>query len=1147
MGSLGSDGNGTEVPVNKILGIIVDDTEPQDYDSQFSPSFDVGNGNNGIADDLQFIKGTVPYDDFDTVAVNDAFDTQLVDFDGETQLMNIDPMTQVMDIAGETQVLDDYDHIQLMDTQVLDEFDNEAVNRLDGEESDRTEVLSVTEASTDTKSPRRNGDQISGGEEIEFAALSHEHVKGLAPEPVRSADVPCSSGSLGKGFTYIRTAAIRAFGLAARNTISKVADGASCSNLSSSHSSEQCTARDNGLSNAGIADQEHDMGENDAKQKGLRDENESRIGSKTARKLFMDEIDTDEEESNSKMNDVDAGVMLQTRGCDNELAGLSYLNSEEPGDLSQANALEFVDRFLKVNVFDFEQERRNGNASSKKTHPESKTKGTQSLAKKADSRSMLEEARIFDWDDSREDEGGGEFFTKKKDVLFGASFCKKKSCSEPWKSRHHAVKGDKLLEKSTNTEQLLNMDDKIMGLVRFDSKLVPQKSRKADKLEGISIKRNLNNDLDEQRHSDSPDVEVEAVSASIEMPEMLNIGVDTQMAAEAMEVLANGVVLATNVHNCSHQGDCNSKGTLKKQSKKRGASKRGFQTQVCLSRSEVITRSKQTKVADVRLGDALKSSVASRTHSCDGRREVVIGLAQANTKRRRLNTGNSSIMNGQGTVDKMQLTINNRAKEGILERWLDKEDCVPAKTQCLKEKFGPFTSVARRTRRQMAMDPLNGVGGTLNDARGKMNSMQVVCVSRDETKSKGGEHAAPEVVNTEDKTLKLTTFRDGIHCEIGGLPKASIENGHSGESVTRRKRSKRKARKPAPIGKGFSSGGTTLLSEHTCQTLSSRKNDACSSPHADGAEACRTSGVSAGDQHKLAITICTTPVNTRTPVNAASPVCMGNEYYKQSCKKNLTRLSLLKELNSLTDTRHERASYKDLRKRKDMGNVRVLFSHHLDEDVIRQQKKILGRLGAALASSISEATHFVTDKFVRTRNMLEAIACGKLVVTHLWLESCGQASCFIDEKNFILRDAKKEKEFGFSMPVTLARASQHPLLEDRRVLITPSTKPGVEIISSLVRAVHGQAIEKISRSLFKDDKLLDDLLVLSCEEDYEVCVPLLEKGTAIYSSELLLNGIVTQKLEYERHMLFVDHVKRTRSTLWMKKDGKQFIPVNRRK
>lgn len=82
-----------------------------------------------------------------------------------------------------------------------------------------------------------------------------------------------------------------------------------------------------------------------------------------------------------------------------------------------------------------------------------------------------------------------------------------------------------------------------------------------------------------------------------------------------------------------------------------------------------------------------------------------------------------------------------------------------------------------------------------------------------------------------------------------------------------------------------------------------------------------------------------------------------------------------------------------------------------------------------MADSIADATHFVTDKFVRTRNMLEAIAFGKLVVTHLWIESCGQANCFLDERNYILRDAKKEKEMGFSMPVSLARACHHPLLQ----------------------------------------------------------------------------------------------------------------------
>lgn len=91
--------------------------------------------------------------------------------------------------------------------------------------------------------------------------------------------------------------------------------------------------------------------------------------------------------------------------------------------------------------------------------------------------------------------------------------------------------------------------------------------------------------------------------------------------------------------------------------------------------------------------------------------------------------------------------------------------------------------------------------------------------------------------------------------------------------------------------------------------------------------------------------------------------------------------------------------------------------------------QIVARLGVSIASSITDATHFMADEFVCTRNMLEAIASGKPVVTHLWLASCGQANCFIDENNYTLRDAKKEKEFGFSMPASLTRASQDPLLE----------------------------------------------------------------------------------------------------------------------
>ncbi|XP_028557128.1 uncharacterized protein LOC110095948 [Dendrobium catenatum] len=259
--------------------------------------------------------------------------------------------------------------------------------------------------------------------------------------------------------------------------------------------------------------------------------------------------------------------------------------------------------------------------------------------------------------------------------------------------------------------------------------------------------------------------------------------------------------------------------------------------------------------------------------------------------------------------------------------------------------------------------------------------------------------------------------------------------------------------------------------------------------------------------------------------NVASPVCNPHDSSRISFRKSLSGSPISRELIRLEASYASPSKLNEVRRRKDMACFQVCFSNHLSKDVINHQKKILKRLGIQDVSSSIEATHFVADKFVRTRNMLEAMAMGKPVVTPMWLESCGQVSSFIDEKNYILRDVRKEKEIGFSMPVSLARACQHPLLQGKRVFITRNARPNQELISSLVKVAGGQPLKRIELSMTEEDKQPDNLLILTGEEDFAVCEPLLEKGAAAFSSELLLNGIVVQKLEYERHQLFLNQVK----------------------
>ncbi|XP_071738291.1 uncharacterized protein [Rutidosis leptorrhynchoides] len=199
---------------------------------------------------------------------------------------------------------------------------------------------------------------------------------------------------------------------------------------------------------------------------------------------------------------------------------------------------------------------------------------------------------------------------------------------------------------------------------------------------------------------------------------------------------------------------------------------------------------------------------------------------------------------------------------------------------------------------------------------------------------------------------------------------------------------------------------------------------------------------------------------------------------------------------------------KHLRRRRSKAEIRVLFSQNLDVDVAKQLRKIMTKLGFSIAKDCSDATHFVVDRFARTKKMLEAMAFGKPVVTPLWLESCEQAGYVIDEKNYLLRDAKKEKELGFSMPVSLSRAKTHQLLK-------------------VIEGVQQASMES------------DNFIILSCERDYEACVPFLDKGAAAYSSELLLNGIIIQKLEYARHQLFNGHIIMKRYARQRQKDRSQ--------
>ncbi|KAG8370084.1 hypothetical protein BUALT_Bualt14G0080800 [Buddleja alternifolia] len=1113
------------------------------------------------ADDFLCFTDTMPIDDtflfgdaFETQFVDLAGETQVMDFGGETQVMDYGGETQVMDYGGETQLVDDLDYMKNMNTELLNERSAEVVDVSDSEGTKETEVLCDTqEVSLDDYVEVDSGYSVGRKNEVD----SYPHEKGdnasRAPSDIFGNEKH-HSGPVCRGFTSIRTASIRASGLAAR---ARGAKDNSCSISSDISSMDQQTFKQVGpflvdqLKSGMKTNVERPRNEYNANKEEKRNTNTYKTGNTTMRKLVMeDEVGESEAEMNNADDKVGMSNLYVSGNC---LAGLSYANSQEPGELSQANALEVVDKFLELNVMEYDRILESGTKIGEKSKVVVLAKGSRDLAKSSILKSSDRECGIYDWDNTREDEGGGEFFLKKKDHFFDKRGSKQS-------------KSDYVDEK----ERILNKK-KLGDSVRSGSGLMLHKLRAKGKslfYGEEAFHENLSRDLDEQINVASGKKLLDN-DTSKDIPDVDNIGPDTQIAAEAMETLCFEVNLAdSNINFPSENAQNTTKTTRKRQYSKK---------MHCPTGVGVVTRqAKQMK--RIIVGTANDSSPLPIKESKNARKrnhadECPRTPPPETNEQTESREGKRNGFNEIDPFHNMGSTVQGSEKK-----------------RRLHEQLGFSVPVAHRTRKCALND--SKVAANSVDARDDMNDLisDQVVRKRRTVRDKNAVMVTVEQLR-KVRSIKCVGTSSASYIEkLGHLKKKGTRKEKlplgqeaEGQSNVRLKRSKAVTerissdpgrsdakqssnsnsaalsslnRRPQKIILGQNVNNESVINfaterdsghlnekeivDNAMEVSVSKQFDNKS----EGPKANKL-GASPKERFGTSLSDCTTPATCSTPVKNPSPICVGDEYQRQSCRKSLSRSSLMKEINNLRHSSPEPfGRTKEARKRRDITNIRVLFSQHLDVDVIKQQKKILVRLGAGVASSMLDATHFVADEFVRTRNMLEAIAFGKPVVTHLWLESCGQASCLIDEKNYILRDAKKEKEFGFCMPVSLSRACQHPLLQGQKVLITRNTKPGQDILANLVKAVHGLAVERLGRSVLKDEKFPDDLLILSCEEDYDVCVPFLEKGGSVYSSELLLNGIVIQKLEYERHHLFTGHVKRTRSTIWVNKKNR-YLPVTK--
>ncbi|KMT05981.1 hypothetical protein BVRB_7g164690 isoform A [Beta vulgaris subsp. vulgaris] len=853
----------------------------------------------------------------------------------------------------------------------------------------------------------------------------------------------------------------------------------------------------------------------------------------------------------------------------NDSGGLSYVGSQEPEDLS--DALLFVDQYVYGNAIAMPPTPTTAVIMNEISPPVLSAKGVQNMARLAKIRNSKVKTGFFEWNGS---EGGSESVASgnKVDLSFkgnryGQTYVRRSPSVRSLVLKELRSPGV-LLTETAGTRESSNSKRELNVLTFLDTKLAVYELKK-DKMAKQSYEekdsKECNKLLDQLANREA--IELEAGAGDQEQEDVCDVGTGTQIAAEAIQALSYSVFAdysEVNSNKCPNRmlddplggnqknvNSCIWSFPKKARSVARGSAgwpkcsrKNSWHYKDNMQASKLKLRRNWVQLASSEcmnersFKDHMKINFAKRRKLHDAKEAEVDGFKEnidapimaadiplCNLKYRRMRTNifpspgslkSSSLYNindhiVSNSMDEKGAALKARPRRqgrGSIDNMLN----VSAQK---RNQSKLFYGKSCKTRKLLGEE--NKGDRTGNTSLAKMDPIQ----KGPYTKGKFGCTRSDMLEVSQSGSWYLTNYpRDKRTCRT--RLDNSDGSSHLGNSVPR---ACMEERNHYPLTSHLNSescfsdatkNGASLeqLSESAVNLQLNRKYNIGSVPVADSAT------------HKSNYNMHSLDADCRTSTDDI-PINMYDDHHDQNYKKRRPTSALSRELARLgfRDSMPEFNS-EYLRQRKTLADMCVLLSHNLDESTRKQQLKILMRLGVPLAYSASYATHFVTDKFARTRNILEFIAQGKPVVTHLWLESCDRAGSYISDTNYILRDLKREKELGFTLPTSLDRARQCPLLKGYRVFITQNAKPGKEILACLVKAVHGQVLDVDLDSVSKDDIIMDDMMILSCEEDEAYCRLLLEKGAPVYSSEILLNGIIIQKLEFERHQLFTNHVKR---------------------
>ena len=185
--------------------------------------------------------------------------------------------------------------------------------------------------------------------------------------------------------------------------------------------------------------------------------------------------------------------------------------------------------------------------------------------------------------------------------------------------------------------------------------------------------------------------------------------------------------------------------------------------------------------------------------------------------------------------------------------------------------------------------------------------------------------------------------------------------------------------------------------------------------------------------------------------------------------------------------------------------------------------KILG--GSLVSSAADGCTHVLTDRVRRTEKFLSGMGVCSHVVHFDYVLQSQKKGRWLPESRFILRDPDREKQYKFSLKTSLARARRAKLLDGYTVYETAGTRPPFQQMATIVRCAGGV----MARAAPRAHKI--NTLIVSCQGDLDSkqVQSLLSRGYTVYSNELILTGVLRQRLELNNSKFILATPQPTRS------------------